>query len=80
MIKTYKFKLYKTKKLKNLHSLINLFAGIYNHCIALHKRYYKQRITPEEIAIADNPAMPDAASTLKSDLSKRQEALPVRAR
>jgi len=40
MIKTYKFKLYKTKKLKNLHSLINLSAGIYNHCIALHKRYY----------------------------------------
>jgi len=39
-----------------------------------------ERITPAEIAIVDDPAMPDAASTLKSDLSKRQEALPVRAR
>ena len=41
MIRTYKFKLYKTKRLKYLHGLINVSAGIYNHCIALHKRYYK---------------------------------------
>jgi putative transposase len=41
MIKTYKYKLYKTKRLKNLHRLINISADIYNHCIALHKRYYR---------------------------------------
>jgi putative transposase len=41
MIKTYKYKLYKTKRLKHLHRLINISAGIYNHCIALHKRYYR---------------------------------------
>ena len=41
MIKTYKYKLYKSKKLKNIYNLINLSASIYNHCIALHKRYYK---------------------------------------
>jgi len=41
MIKTYKYKLYKTKRLKYLHRLINISADIYNHCIALHKRYYR---------------------------------------
>ena len=41
MIRTYKFKLYKTKRLKYLHVLINISADIYNHCIALHKRYYR---------------------------------------
>ena len=41
MIKTYKFKLYKTKKLKYLHGLVGISADIYNHCIALHKRYYR---------------------------------------
>ena len=41
MIRTYKFKLYKTKRLKCLHELVNLSAEIYNHCIALHKRHYK---------------------------------------
>ena len=41
MIKTYCFKLYESKRNKHLHRLINLSAEIYNHCIALHKRYYK---------------------------------------
>ena len=41
MIRTYKFKLYKTKRLKHLHRLINISADIYNHSIALHKRYYR---------------------------------------
>ena len=41
MIKTYKYKLYKTKRLKHLHGLVNISADIYNHCIALHKRYYR---------------------------------------
>jgi len=40
-IRTYKYKLYQTKRLKKLHSLINIAGAIYNHCIALHKRYYK---------------------------------------
>jgi putative transposase len=41
MIKTYSFKLYNSKHNKKLHNLINLSAQIYNHCIALHKRYYR---------------------------------------
>ena len=41
MIKTYKFKLYKTKRLKHLRLLINIAADIYNHSIAAHKRYYR---------------------------------------
>ena len=40
-IRTYKFKLYKTKKDKHLHQVINISGIIYNHCIALHKRYYR---------------------------------------
>ena len=47
MIRTHKFKLYKTKRLKYLHELINISADIYNHCIALHKRYHRlYRRTP----------------------------------
>ena len=40
-MKTYKFKLYRHKRNKYLHYSINASASIYNHCIALHKRYYK---------------------------------------
>ena len=40
-IRTYKFKLYKTKKDKHLHQIIDISGIIYNHCIALHKRYYR---------------------------------------
>ncbi|MDJ0691550.1 MAG: RNA-guided endonuclease TnpB family protein [Xenococcaceae cyanobacterium MO_188.B32] len=40
-MKTYKFKLYQAKKNKYLHSCINASGSIYNHCIALHKRYYR---------------------------------------
>jgi len=40
-IRTYKYKLYKTKKTKHIHDVINISGIIYNHCIALHKRYYK---------------------------------------
>ena len=39
-MRTYCFKLYKSKKNKKLHNLINLAGFIYNHCIALYKRYY----------------------------------------
>ncbi len=38
---TYKYKLYKTKKTKHIDELINIACSVYNHCIALHKRYYK---------------------------------------
>ena len=40
-MKTYKFKLYQARNNKYLHSCINASGSIYNHCIALHKRYYK---------------------------------------
>jgi len=38
--RTYKYKLYHSKKNKNLHQQINISGLIYNHCIALHRRYY----------------------------------------
>ena len=41
MIKTYCYKLYKRKQNKYLVHLIELAGEIYNHCIALHKRYYR---------------------------------------
>jgi putative transposase len=39
--KTYKFKLYRAKKNKHLHQQINIAGLVYNHCIALHRRYYR---------------------------------------
>jgi putative transposase len=41
IVKTYKFKLYQSKKNKHLHQRINISGLIWNHCIALHRRYYK---------------------------------------
>jgi putative transposase len=41
MLLTYKYKLFKTDKLKQLDKLLNISRNIYNHCIALHKRYYR---------------------------------------
>ena len=40
-MKTFKFKLYQHKRNKHLHRTINAASSIYNHCIALHKRYYR---------------------------------------
>lgn len=40
-MKTYKFKLYNHKRNRKLKRSINIAAMIYNHCIALHKRYYR---------------------------------------
>jgi putative transposase len=39
-MKTYKFKLYQNKRNRCLKRTINAAASIWNHCIALHKRYY----------------------------------------
>jgi len=41
LIRTYKFKLYKTKRTKHIHNTINISGIIWNHCIALKKRYYR---------------------------------------
>ena len=40
-MKTFCFKLYKSERNIKLHKQINAAGLIYNHCIALHKRYYK---------------------------------------
>jgi putative transposase len=40
-MKTYKFKLYQSKKNKHLNQRIDIAGLIYNHCIALHRRFYK---------------------------------------
>ena len=41
IIKTYKFKLYRSKKNKHLHQQIDIAGLIYKHCIALHRRYFR---------------------------------------
>lgn len=40
-MKTLKFKLYQHKRNRFLKASINAAGVIYNHCIALHKRYYR---------------------------------------
>ena len=40
-MKTYKFKLYKADRNRHLKRLINTSGRIWNHCIALHRRYYR---------------------------------------
>ena len=41
-MKTLKFKLYQHKRNRHLKRTINAAGVIYNHCIALHKRYYRR--------------------------------------
>lgn len=38
---TYKFKLYQSDKNRILASKIDIAGCVYNHCIALHRRYYR---------------------------------------
>ncbi len=38
---TYKYRLHKHKKNRCLHQQIDIAGVIWNHCIALHKRYYR---------------------------------------
>lgn len=40
-MRTYRFKLYNSKRNRKLHKQINVAGLVYNHCIALHKRYYR---------------------------------------
>ncbi|WP_366854457.1 transposase [Microcoleus sp. PH2017_22_RUC_O_B] len=40
-MKTLKFKLYQSSRNKHLKRSINAAGVIYNHCISLHKRYYR---------------------------------------
>ena len=40
MRKTFKFKLFGARRNRKLHQQINVAGLAYNHCIALHKRYY----------------------------------------
>ncbi|MCL5999064.1 MAG: transposase [Chloroflexi bacterium] len=43
MFKQFTYKIYRKPKNKHLHRLVamRLHARLYNHCIALHKRYYR---------------------------------------
>ena len=41
MIKTYKFKLYRSHRNVKLHWQINEAGLAYNHCVCLHKMYYR---------------------------------------
>ncbi|MBT9160231.1 MAG: hypothetical protein DDT26_01506 [Dehalococcoidia bacterium] len=40
-MKTLKFKLYEHKRNRHLKRMVNTAGVIWNHCIALHKRYYR---------------------------------------
>jgi putative transposase len=40
-MRTYSYKLYRAKRNKHLKRRINLAGAIYNHLIALHRRYYR---------------------------------------
>lgn len=41
MILTYKYKLYRNRRNKALHQRIDIAGIIWNHCIALHRRWYR---------------------------------------
>ena len=41
MRKTFTYKLYRSKRTQHLHRQINVGGAIHNHCIALHRRYYR---------------------------------------
>jgi putative transposase len=41
LTRTYKFKLYQSKQNKHLHQQIDIAGLVYNHCITLHRRYYR---------------------------------------
>jgi putative transposase len=51
MIKTYKFKLYKAKRNRFLNQQIDIAGIIWNHEIALHRRYY--RLTGKHLNLYD---------------------------
>lgn len=40
-IKTFKFKLYSSKKNKHLSHSVDIAASVWNYCIAMRRRYYK---------------------------------------
>src|SRR5262245_44066419 len=41
MRRTFMYKLYRSKRNRKLHRMINIGGAIYNHAIALHRRYYR---------------------------------------
>lgn len=41
MKRTYKFKIYNSKRSRKLERLLDTACSVYNHCIALQKRYYR---------------------------------------
>lgn len=41
VVKTYRFKLYHSKKNKHLNDSIDIAASIWNYCIAMHRHYYR---------------------------------------
>ena len=41
MLKAYKYKLYRSKRQRKLHRLVGIAARIWNHSVAILKRYYR---------------------------------------
>ena len=52
---TFMYKLYRSKRSKRLHRQINVGGAIHNHCIALHKRYYRRYKKSSVAVYAESP-------------------------
>ena len=66
MRKTFRYKLYTAKRNRRLHQQINIGGVIHNHCIALHRRYYrryKKSLSPHHLKahIAKRKKLPQYA-------------------
>jgi hypothetical protein len=59
---SFTFTLFKAKRLKHLHRAIDLSAQIWNHCVALDRRYYK--LFGKGLAKASSrPTLPSCATS-----------------
>ena len=56
-MKSYRYKMYTKAKDGHLDNQIDRFGIVYNHCIALHRRYYK--LTGKLLSKYQNPTVKD---------------------
>ncbi|MDR1378548.1 MAG: hypothetical protein LBJ36_05800 [Synergistaceae bacterium] len=70
-MRTYIFKLYKAKRNKHLHHKISLAGSIYNHLIALHRRYY--RLFGKSLNVIRYPCYPFATAYNQTEENETEE-------
>ena len=64
---SYKYKLYNSKHNKHLSAMLMDASFVWNHCLALHKRYYRmfgKFINANRLKKTHCEAIQDAASSL----------------